>query len=258
MTESDSLAPQLDLRDFTLGQMLRCGLDIRKITRQAATLEEAAGSIVRHLFEATRSEREAYAACPLVRFYKTHPLMDLPPEVRRIAEASAGGEAAPATPCLTLIASAGVEPGWNDRRQSRGHQAIPLVSEESIERAPMISRLLEEFGVSLTSFLSMPSSDPARRDGKTYDVFYVPEADGSPYIPAQDFVREYGVRSVIGFGGVLKSGEMFAVILFSRTPVPAESAQRFKTIALDVRSALFGFGNEAVFEGEPGMEQAPE
>jgi hypothetical protein len=109
----------------------------------------------------------------------------------------------------------------------------------------------------LSTFLRMPSSDPARREGKTYDVFYVPEADRSPYIPAQDFVRDYGVRSVVGFGGVLKSGEMFAVILFSRTPVPADSAQRFKTIALDVRSALFGFGNDAVFEEETGIESPP-
>ena len=41
---------------------------------------------------------------------------------------------------------------------------------------------------------------------KTYDTFYVPESVGSPYIPTQDdFVIPNGIKSVLGFGGVLSS-----------------------------------------------------
>ena len=62
---------------------------------------------------------------------------------------------------------------------------------------------------------------------------------------AQDeFVVPYGVTSVLGFGGLLRSGELFAVILFSRAPIPEASALRFRAIALDVRSALYAV-NEA-------------
>jgi hypothetical protein len=45
----------------------------------------------------------------------------------------------------------------------------------------------------------------------------------------------------VGFGGLLRSGELFAVILFSRHRIPARSASRFRSIALDVRSSLFSF-----------------
>lgn len=50
--------------------------------------------------------------------------------------------------------------------------------------------------------------------GKTYGVFHVAEARESAYVPAQaDFVVPYGIRSVVGFGGPLATGDLFAVIL---------------------------------------------
>ena len=60
------------------------------------------------------------------------------------------------------------------------------------------------------------------------------------HIPAQrEFVERYDIASVVGFGGLLRSGELYAVIFFSRVTVPPESAARFRTIALDSRSALY-------------------
>ena len=51
---------------------------------------------------------------------------------------------------------------------------------------------------------------------KNYNVFFVEDAIGSPYIPAQDdFVVPYGVRSVLGFGGLMPSGQVFAALLFT-------------------------------------------
>ena len=86
-------------------------------------------------------------------------------------------------------------------------------------------------------------------EGRTYNVFHVEEAPDSPYIPAQEeFVRPFGVRSVVGFGGLVRD-ELFAVVLFSRVPVPRASADRFRTIALDVKSALHGLGQVPVLEG---------
>ena len=58
---------------------------------------------------------------------------------------------------------------------------------------------------------------------KTYNTFYVPESVGSPYIPTQDdFVIPNGIKSVLGFGGVLSSGEPFVVIMFSKPGIPAD------------------------------------
>ena len=153
--------------------------------------------------------------------------------------------------CLTLLATTGDQPAWNARRQSKGHQAIPLPSAERVRAAPMIMRLIQELGVDIESLVS--ASDPRSRgsDSRTYDVFHVEQAAGSPYIPAQrEFVEPHRIASVVGFGGLLRSGELFALILFSRDAIPARSAARFRTIALDVRSSLFAFDESRTWKEE--------
>jgi hypothetical protein len=85
--------------------------------------------------------------------------------------------------------------------------------------------------------------------GKTYNVFHVAEARGSSAIPAQEeFVIPYGVRSALGFGGVLRSGDLFAVIMFTKVPINDETAGRFRNLALEVKTLLFNCEGDAVFE----------
>ncbi len=112
----------------------------------------------------------------------------------------------------------------------------------------MISQLIKEFGLELGALLQ-PSAEVVKElAGKRHGVFHVEDAAGSPYIPAQqEFVEKYGIRSVLGFGGVLASGDLFAVILFSTVHVPATAAQRFRTLALDVKSSFSKFSEANVF-----------
>jgi hypothetical protein len=157
-------------------------------------------------------------------------------------------------PCLTLLATAGTHPNWNARQASTGHQAIPLLNEQMIAQTPMIARLLQEFGLSPAALLTPDTSllvDPAQQP---YNVFYVPEALGSPWVPAQaEFVTPYGIRSVLGFGGMLPPGDLFAIILFSTQPIPQETADLFKTISLSVKSALLPFAGGQVFRDAEEM-----
>ena len=233
----------LDVSDFTVGGMLRAGIAIRKAVRGSESLEEAANAIVRYLYDHSIEADGGKRSCAMVRFYKTHPFRDLQPAQREFAATQLGTHAQnPAMRCLTLVATAGDRPEWNSRHESRGHLAIPLPSAERIRAAPMIMRLIEDLGVDIESVLA--GAEPMARgpDKRSYDVFHVEEALGSPYIPAQrDFVVPERIASVVGFGGLLRSGELFAVVLFSRTRIPASSAARFRAIALDIRSSLFSF-----------------
>lgn len=52
-------------------------------------------------------------------------------------------------PTLALIGSAGADPGWNDRKRSVGHLAIPLVSSRLIARVPLVASLFEQLGIGL-------------------------------------------------------------------------------------------------------------
>jgi hypothetical protein len=70
----------------------------------------------------------------------------------------------------------------------------------------------------------------------------VPEALGNPYIPAQrDFIIPYGIRSILGFGGLLPSGDMFAVPMFFKVPVSREVADLFRPLSLNVKVAILPF-----------------
>lgn len=245
------------LKSFGLTEMLRCSAALRNAATGARSMEDAARRICRYLYNefgtmssaAGASERIGGGDCALVRLYKTHPYAQLEPSLRRFADKALGAEkATPAMRCLTLLATAGDEPEWNDRNTSRGHRAIPLPSPRIVEQAPMVAQLIRQFGLDLADVVS-PSADFVREmAGRSYGVFHVEDAAGSPFIPAQDFVLRYGLRSVIGFGGALRSGEIFATLMFSRVEITSEVAERFRTIALDVKSALFNFEEDQTFE----------
>lgn len=59
----------------------------------------------------------------------------------------------------------------------------------------------------------------------------MPEAIGSPSIPAQDdFVAPHGIKSVAGFGGLLVNGQVLVVIRFTKVAVQKASAAMFRAL----------------------------
>jgi len=237
-----------DLTKFDLGDMLKCSLRLRETAAGAPTLEASAERVCRFLYDELHGP-DGKRACALVRCYKTHAYGALEPDLQSFARDLLGSQTPRSTmKCLTLMATVGQNPGWNSRQLSRGHRAVPLPSPEIVEKAPMIAQLIKELGLEMNTVLQ-PSPDVVRElAGKRHGVFHVENALGSPYIPAQqEFVVRFGIKSVLGFGGMLTVGDLFAVILFATVHVPANVADRFKTLALDVKSAFFKFNDKSIF-----------
>jgi hypothetical protein len=237
------------LADFDLAEMLRCSIGLRDAMRSAPTMEAAARECCGFFHQELVTD-SGEPACALVRCYKTHSFRDLDRDLQAIATRALEPGVAPSKSlrCLTLLGTRGAEPQWNDRRGSAGHQVIPLPTAAVVERAPMVAQLIRALGLDIATAIA-PAGDIVRDlAGKTYGVFYVREATGSPYIPAQDFVRRYGIRSVIGFGGVLPSGDLFAAILFCRVSVTSAAADRFRTLALDLKSCFLRYSSSDVFD----------
>jgi hypothetical protein len=186
--------------------------------------------------------------------FKTEEVANLPPDLQKQARQSAA-DVSDRSRFLTLLATEGDEPAWCDRRQSQAHQLIPLLSTEAVESAPMISALARELGVGVDAFVRGASEAEAVR--ADFDVLHVEQAAGSPHVPGQDFVREYAVRSVLGFGGLLPSGHVFAVVLFSRVHIPAETAWLFRTVALSVKLGLLPHMSAPVFAGHDAAPKRP-
>jgi len=217
--------------------MSACSRSLRAMGRGTASMEEAAELMVRHLYEGLRMGKNGPPAAALVRFFKTHAYGALTPELREFADGLSGGSSMdPETKCLTLLASAGEEPAWNSRHQSGGHRAIPLLSEEAVLRAPMIARLIQTLGLPVSEVLNPEPSLMRERAGQSFNVFFVRNAHGSPFIPAQEgFVIPFGIKSVIGLGGLLPSGSLFAMILFLRLELSEETADLFKPLPLSMK-----------------------
>jgi hypothetical protein len=111
-----------------------------------------------------------------------------------------------------------------------------------MELTPMISNLVSQLGLSVKDVLNPAPDVLVDIDQQTYNVFYEPNALGSEYIVAQqDFVIPERIESCLGFGGMLPSGNLFAVIMFSRVPITSIVASMFRTVSLSVKLALLPF-----------------
>ncbi len=238
-----------NLSQLSLSDMIECGAALRQLGQDKRSMEEVAERIVRYLYDHLVDGRTGERACALVRFWKTHPYGGLDEDLRRFAREMLGRPPeSPALKCLILLATAGDRPEWNRRERSRKHKAIPLSNEETIQQAPLIVQLFGQFELGAAAILHPDPDVLLDLEQRTYNVFHVPRARDSPSIPAQDeFVVPFGIESVLGFGGVLPAGDLFAVNLFSRVPISRATAELFRPLALHVKLAVLPFDGGPVF-----------
>jgi stage II sporulation SpoE-like protein/GAF domain-containing protein/histidine kinase-like protein len=255
------MASAFDLSGFSVTDMVVASGELRAATAGAATMEEGSAAIVewlRHAFTDPATGRPAFA---LARMFHTVTWDRLTPELRAYVGTRDPAAAAndDGLPYLTLLATSGDHPHWSDRRNSRDHQAIPLSASDVVRRAPLALALLDR----LLGLQPSAEPVPARPHGNgeapglsarlrdRFDVFHVPEALGSPYVPTPEFVRDYQIRSAIALGAVLDSGgpdhpdlpgvrntSLYTALLYSRVRIPAETATHFRTLAAAIRLAL--------------------
>ncbi|MGR3218649.1 MAG: hypothetical protein ACUZ8H_02380 [Candidatus Anammoxibacter sp.] len=113
---------------------------------------------------------------------------------------------------------------------------------------PMISQLLKQCNVDIGELHNPGSEVIVDTATKSYNVFFVPVAEGNKCIPEQEnFVIPYKIKSVIGFGSVLNSGRFATVILFLKHQVDYNTANLFKTVALALDMAFSRFSNDSIF-----------
>ena len=237
-----------DINHFTIKEMTECGKALRMIGEGAKSMEEVADRIVRYLYDNLIDGETGMRACALVRLFKTHSYEELDTELQEFAQHMLGNnQPYPGMKCMVLLATSGEEQQWQSRRTSAGHKAIPLPSEEAINQIPMFLPLIEQFGMKVDMLIKPDPRFLLDLEQRAYNVYYVPEALGNPYIPAQKgFIVPYRIRSILGFGGLLPSGDMFAVPMFFKVPVSREVADLFRPISLNVKIAILPF-EKAVF-----------
>lgn len=200
--------------------------------QHAKYLEEAAQAMAAALHNKFRE------SIVLARVFVTVALGELPERsersVRKLAaSAKAESELKPTTPVLSLIGTHGHEEEWNDRRNSKGHVGIPLISSSFLDSVPMISRLLKELGVPVDWTDSHDSEMIINTIGSAAGLFFVEKAAtatdqrGRKIIAAQDFVSAQKVGSVFGTGGAYSRGDIIVIIVFCRDVFSRSVAECF-------------------------------
>jgi hypothetical protein len=118
----------------------------------------------------------------------------------------------------------GDRPEWCDRRLSTGHQAIPL-NRQTVTTVPMLARCFQQIGFDLDLVLRPEEGIHLEGVASSFGLFHVDEAPGSPFVPSQEeFVRPYGVRSVVGCGSMLPDRAVSIWIGFARHPIGRDAA----------------------------------
>ena len=216
-------------------------------------MEEVAGRIVSKFDEWFHDPATGESSLVLGRLFKTHAYDDLPEELREVARRGVSdGNLKPDMKCLTLLGTTGVRPRWKSRALSENHRVIPLPSVEALTRFPMIMQLVRQFGLEAGECwrigrpcwwtgTSGPSMSSTCRRRSTAPTSRRRTTSSSPF----------GVRSVLGFGGMLPGRDLFAVILFSRLSIPRSTAEFFRPLALCLKIALLPFVNRPIFAGMP-------
>lgn len=251
-TAPPDLTKRHELIKFGLSDMIECGKFVRGSGRDALSMQGAAQVLVQYFYNAFGSQDSGVSDCALIRCFKTHCRSALPSGLQAALNGhSAIRSSSLDSRCLTLLATAGDLPAWNDPTQSSSHRVIPLESAESVMQAPMIAQLIQQLGLEIEAILSPNEELLLEADERTYGVFHIETALGSPSIPAQHFVQQHGIQSVLGFGGLLPSGDLFAVILFSKVRISRDVAYLFRTLALSVKLVFLPFTWGPVFAEDP-------
>jgi two-component system, NtrC family, sensor kinase len=238
-----------DLQNFSLRDMSECGLALRHLGNEANSMEEMSNHIINYLYNNFVDKQSSEKSCVLVRFFKTNSYGELTGDLQEYVNRLLGNcLPEDSLKCLTLLASAGELPEWNSRYKSVGHQAIPLESEEAIARIPMIFQLIQQLGLNPGDVVQPDTSLLTDLEQRIYNVFYVPDALGSPHIPSQtSFVIPFNVKSVVGFGGLLPSGNMFAIVMFLKVAVPQMTVDLLSPLALNVKMGILPFDDGNTF-----------
>ena len=241
--------PSNDKKSIRVFDLMEIAASIRGLAKTCASMEDLAQETTQHLYNQLTVDPSGEPACALVRFFHTVEYAQLETRLQELARATTGNLRAE-DKCLTLLGTSGSEERWNQRQTSLSHQVMPLLSPDMVAQSPMIARLLTQLGIEISSLFRAERRHPnflapAEQD---YNIFYVPEAQDSPYIPAkEEFVLPYGIKSVIGYGSMLPSGELFAVVMFFRILIPEEVTQRFTALALSTMIACLQIAPKTIF-----------
>lgn len=222
---------QIKVKELTLTNIFELSQFIKDKGKGLTSLEETAQELMNTLCQVfiTDSGERAFV---LSRFFKSCIYEELPDDIKKCIQHNEGREKIPAqNRFLVLLGTSGDLKEWKCRKESKGHQVLPLYDPHIVNDIPMLSALLSQIGFNISELANADKDIIIDKEEHEFGIFCVEDARGSKFIPKQaEFVEPFGIKSVIGFGGHYKTNEIYAVIVFSREKISSETAKLFLSL----------------------------
>jgi hypothetical protein len=230
------------LRTYSLEDLSHLRNELRTLAEDCPTMQSAGQRCISRLYE------EFEESVVLVRLFATLPFAFLPAREQAFARRVADKKGLlPSlnedTIVVTLLASRGSSPQWDDPGNSRDRLAIPLLNASCLDVIPIVGRVLSG-AITEVPWLTKQETLLMRESmGKMSQLILIEDArtarsgDGHSLVSAEDFVKANGVRSVLALGGKYLNGTALALILFTRETLTEDQVSKFTTIINTVKSA---------------------
>jgi hypothetical protein len=224
----------LDFYDSTPEDFTGFGRRMWRAAQNSQTHEQTSQFIVRSLYEEFLTEA-GEPKLALVRIYRLTKVEDLPVGVQRMVDKRE-------RQVVALTGTYGMIDSWCDRTQSVNHQAIPLSAVAVPQQIPMFEEVLRQLGIDMEAlYTEQELTGGTGMKGH----FYIPQVPGNPLIPAQaEFVKPYGIQSLIAFGGFMSDGHesrsMYFLFAFSREAIPQSAVEQTAGLPEFIGGALAG------------------
>ena len=226
-----------DLETFTLRDRLSCSAGLVRATQGAETMGTAAAAAARFLHANAVVGTTGELACEAVLFYQTRP-------------AEGGTEYRSQKPREIVRVGLAGDPAI-EQALERLEPAQPrsLADPTFAGTHRLVAHLCHQLGLAVTATHAFSPEVQRTPEGKKYAVLHVRDVADSRYVSGiEELLVPHGVRSVLAFGGLLTRGDVVVAVLYSRVRISDDTAELFRTIALDL-TALFRSHEGNVFAG---------
>jgi two-component system NtrC family sensor kinase len=222
---------------FTVSDLETFSRDLRGLAPGAADMTVVAQRATDYLYEHLRTD-DGEPECLTVALYKTQLLATLPGRLQRLAR-QADPTADGGTACLTQLATTGFE----QPDPEPGSIVRPLTP-AAFEEQPILVSLLVEMGLDVDAALDPQRALSAGVHRKDLDLFLVEDLATDDWTADADVRQQtvaLGLRSMLGIGGGLPSGDLFLLFWFSHVPIDRRSADLLRSLAPAIKASLIPF-----------------
>lgn len=220
------------LAEFSIDDLEIFSEALRTIGDGAHGIEGAAARVTAYLDERLAG-LDGDRACVNLSLHMTHPFAGLPPE-RQAQAASLDPSVTASTACLTPLSIAGhvdeAEPGG---------VALPL-TDPMFSTRPILLTSLQAMGLNRELATERTEVVLSGVHRKELEAFLVPDLRVSDLLgpDERERVQALGIRSLLGIGGGLPTGDLFVLFLFARDVVTDRSAYLLRALAPAIKATL--------------------